>query len=180
MEQAAAAPKLPTTASAATAHSGTAAAAAGSPGARSNDERKTVDIYHMDGYESGWVDAHVKSYYEKYIFPNISSMQKAILVPGSFGSDVNHFPNGSYVCNKSCYDDMCARDADDFYAWASTDARVAGVLTWNYGGCAACNGSHWTPPHTCCMDEIGTKDMPKALAAWEAVGRKLIGAATAS
>ena len=59
---------------------------------------------------------------------------------------------------------------------ASTDARVAGVLTWNYGGCAACNGSHWTPPHTCCMDEIGTKDMPKALAAWEAVGRKLIGA----
>ena len=72
--------------------------------------------------------------------------------------------------------DMCARDADDFYAWASTDARVAGVLTWNYGGCATCNGSHWTPPHTCCMDEIGTKDMPKAIAAWEAVGRKLIGA----
>ena len=103
-------------------------------------------------------------------------MQRAILVPGSFGSDVNHFPNGTYVCNRSCYDDMCARDADDFYAWASTDDRVAGVLTWNYGGCAACNGSHWTPPHTCCMDEIGTKDMPKALAAWEAVGRKLIGA----
>lgn len=49
------------------------------------------------------------------------------------------------------------------------------MLTWNYGGCAACNGSHWTPPHTCCMDEIGTKDMPKALAAWESVGRKLIG-----
>ena len=136
----------------------------------------SVDIYHMDGYDSGWVDAHVKSYYEKYNFPNISSAQRAILVPGSFGSDVNHYPNGTYVCNKSCYDDMCARDAGDFYAWASTDARVAGVLTWNYGGCAACNGSHWTPPHTCCMDEIGTKDMPKALAAWEAVGRKLIGA----
>ena len=59
---------------------------------------------------------------------------------------------------------------------SSTDDRVAGVLTWNYGGCAACNGSHWTPPHTCCMDEIGTKDMPKALAAWQSVGRKLIGA----
>ena len=136
----------------------------------------SVDIYHMDGYASGWVDAHVKSYYEKWIFPNISSAQKALLVPGSFGSDVNHYPNGTYVCDKSCYDDMCARDAGDFYAWASTDDRVAGVLTWNYGGCAACNGSHWTPPHTCCMDEIGTKDMPKALAAWEAVGRKLIGA----
>ena len=72
---------------------------------------------------------------------------------------------------------MCARDADDFYAWASTDDRVAGVLTWNYGGCAACNGSHWTPPHTCCMDEIGSKDMPLAKAAWEAAGAKLIRAA---
>ena len=67
---------------------------------------------------------------------------------------------------------ICGRPASS----SASLPRVAGVLTWNYGGCAACNGSHWTPPHTCCMDEIGTKDMPKALAAWESVGRKLIGA----
>ena len=43
----------------------------------------SVDIYHMDGYVSGWVNAHVRAFYETYIFPNISSVQRAILVPGS-------------------------------------------------------------------------------------------------
>jgi hypothetical protein len=80
----------------------------------------------MDGTVSGWVDANVKSFYETYIFPNITAEQQVrscgnarvrssglfscadldrcvlqvMLVPGSFGSNVNHYPNGTYVCNK--------------------------------------------------------------------------------
>ncbi len=121
----------------------------------------------MDGAVDGWVDKWVRGFYESWIFPNLTASQRVILVPGSFGSDVNHFPNGTFVCDRDCYDDMVAHDARDFYAWATTDARVAGVFPWNWGGCAACNGSRWTPPHTCCMDELGTAVMPKSAAAWE-------------
>jgi hypothetical protein len=64
----------------------------------------------------------------------MTSEQKAILVPGSFGSNVNHYPNGTYVCDKQCYDQMCAHDANDFATWAAADDRVAGVFPWNWGG----------------------------------------------
>ena len=68
------------------------------------------------------------------MFPSMSSEQRAILVPGSFGSNVNHYPNGTYVCDKQCYDQMCAHDANDFATWAAADDRVAGVFPWNWGG----------------------------------------------
>eukprot|EP00462_Mataza_sp_D1_P024885 CAMPEP_0175130378 /NCGR_PEP_ID=MMETSP0087-20121206/5975_1 /TAXON_ID=136419 /ORGANISM="Unknown Unknown, Strain D1" /LENGTH=670 /DNA_ID=CAMNT_0016412593 /DNA_START=20 /DNA_END=2032 /DNA_ORIENTATION=+ len=135
----------------------------------------SVDIYHMDGEVDGWVDKYVKSYYETWIFPNLTASQQVMLVPGAFGSNVNHYPNGTYVCDKSCYDNMCTHDASDYLAWAQQDSRVAAVMPWNWDGCPACNGSHWTPPHTCCMDEIGAKDMPLQRVQWPAVGRALIG-----
>ena len=127
----------------------------------------STDIYHMDGAVDGWVDARVRGFYDAWIFPNLTSTQSVILVPGSFGSNVNHFPNGTYVCDVTCYDRMIAQDATDFAAWAREDARVVAVLPWNWQGCAACNGSRWTPPHTCCMDELGTDVMPMAAAAWQ-------------
>ena len=34
---------------------------------------------------------------------------------GAFGSNVNHYPNGTVICDKECYDTMCAQDAEDFY-----------------------------------------------------------------
>ena len=136
----------------------------------------SIDLYHMDGTVEGWVDTHVKAFYEDWIFPNLTDHQTAALVPGSFGSVVNHYPNGTYVCDRDCYDDMCAHDAADFYAWASADARVSAIAVWNWGGCGpSCAGSKWTPPHTCCMDEIGTNDMPKARAAWAAIGKRIKG-----
>ena len=136
----------------------------------------SVDIYHMDGPVHGFVTTWVRSYYEKYIFPRLTrNVQHALLVPGSFGSDVNHFPNGTYVCNRSCYDVMCRVDAYDYLSWAKADTRVAAVMPWNWGGCPTCNGSRWTPSHTCCMDEIGTANMPVARAAWSDVGRQLLG-----
>lgn len=42
----------------------------------------------------------MRGYYEKLIFPNMTAEQKAMLVPGSFGSNVNHYPNGTYICDK--------------------------------------------------------------------------------
>ena len=129
----------------------------------------SVDIYHMDGTVQGWVQEYVAGFYDAYIFPLLSPGQRAVLVPGSFGSDVNHYPNGTYVCSRGCYDAMIAHDAADFQAWAAADARIAAVMPWNWAGCPSCNGSRWTPPHTCCMDEIGTKDMPQAAAAWKAL-----------
>jgi hypothetical protein len=64
-------------------------------------------------------------------------------------SDVNHYPNGTYVCDRACYDTMCSHDAHDFMTWATSDPRIAGVFPWNWAGCPSCNGSKWTPPHTC-------------------------------
>ena len=107
------------------------------------------------------------------VYPNISAQQKVVLVPGAFGSTVNHFPNGTYVCDRQCYDEMCTLDAHEFYAWAKSDERVVAIAPWNWGGCPGCNGSHWTPPNTCCMDEIGAKDQPKTRAAWERIGDEI-------
>jgi hypothetical protein len=110
----------------------------------------SIDMYHTDGPEPGWVASHVRRFYEQQIYPNLTSHQKALVVPGAFGSNVNRFPNGTYVCNNNCYDEMCALDAAEFYAWAKDDPRVVAIAPWNYNGCADCNGSRWTPPHTCC------------------------------
>lgn len=133
----------------------------------------STDIYHMNGPVVGWTAAWVQPFYEQRIFPRLAAHQRVVLVPGAFGSDVNHFPNGTYVCNRSCYDTMCALDAEDFAAWARQDARVVGVFPWNYAGCPACNGSRWTPPDTCCMDELGARVQPVTRAAWQRLGPTL-------
>jgi hypothetical protein len=139
----------------------------------------SIDMYHMDGPVAGWVHDHVQLFYEHFIFPLLGPAQRVALVPGSFGSDVNHFPNGTYVCDRSCYVDMCTADARDFAAWASSDDRVAAVMPWNWGGCAMCNGSRWTPGHTCCMDEVGTRELPALRDLWLELGRNLTRAAEA-
>ena len=113
----------------------------------------SIDEYHMDGPEPGWVNRTVRKFYEDHIYPNLTAHQKALLVPGAFASNVNHFPNGTYVCNASCYDQMCALDAEDFYDWARSDPRVVAIAPWNYNGCPSCNGSRWTAPHSCCMSK---------------------------
>ena len=119
----------------------------------------SVDLYHQpdkDGTVEGWVDANVKKFYDDFIFPNLTRTQSAFLVPGSYGSSLNK------LCDKDCYDKMCAHDAVDFYTWASNDHRIAGVMVWNWGGCGGpCDGP---------KDEIGTQDMPLARAAWQKIG----------
>ena len=115
---------------------------------------------------------------------------------GAFGSNVNHYPNGTVICDKDCYDTMCAQDAEDFYTvrllllhsklhkrrlkavlacaqWGKADSRVAAIAPWNWGGCASCNGSRFTPSHTCCMDELGAREQPLTRAAWTKIGKAI-------
>jgi hypothetical protein len=134
----------------------------------------SVDLYHMDGPVPEWPQDHVKVWYETNIYPNLTHAQQVMLVPGAFGSHVNHYPNGTYVCDNACYDRMCALDAAGFFGWAKTDPRVVAISPWYWGGCPSCNGSRWTPPHTCCMDEIGAKDQPLTKAAWFKIADEII------
>ena len=139
----------------------------------------STDIYHMDGLVQGWVAAQVRSFFTEKIYPRLTPAQRVMLVPGSFGSDVNHYPNGTYICDRNCYDTFCAHDAADFYSWASGDPLVVAIMPWNWQGCPACNGSRWTPPNTCCMDELGTRVQPLTTAAWAGIGAEIIAAARA-
>ena len=67
------------------------------------------------GPVDNWVNDSVTTFYDEYIYPLLTPTQKVMLVPGSFGSDVNHYPNGTEICNRTCYDVMCAQDAEDFH-----------------------------------------------------------------
>ena len=91
-------------------------------------------MYHFDGPVDNWVRDHVRRLYEDFIYPNLTKHQKVLLVPGAFGSHLNHYPNGTQVCDNDCYDKMCAKDAVDFYAWAKSDPRVVAITPWNWGG----------------------------------------------
>ena len=104
----------------------------------------STDIYHMDGPTgNNWVANYVRSFYEANIYPHLTAEQRAVVIPGSFGSNVNR------NCNCSCYDVMCQIDANDFWQWVQVDPMIAAVTPWNWVGCPPCNGSRWTPPHTC-------------------------------
>jgi hypothetical protein len=92
----------------------------------------SVDMYHMDGPVDNWVRDNVREFYEQNIYPNLTEHQRVLLVPGAFGSDGNRHPNGSYICDRACYDRMCAKDAVDFYDWAKSDSRVVGITPWNW------------------------------------------------
>jgi len=89
----------------------------------------------------------------------------------SLGSGPLNAPTSPVLCC-AVYDQYQA-DAVDFYAWAKSDPKVAAIAPWNWGGCPTCNGSRFTAPHTCCMDEIGTKDQPLTRAAWIKIGKEI-------
>ena len=63
----------------------------------------SIDQYHMDGAVPGWVQENVEPWYKRNIYPNLTKDQQVMLVPGAFGSNVNHFPNGTYICDNACY-----------------------------------------------------------------------------
>lgn len=74
-------------------------------------------------------------------------------------------PQVNPACDEACYDTMCAKDANDFYAWAVSDELVAGFAPWHWHYDAGCKKF---------KDEIGTDVLPKTRAAWTAIGKKVI------
>ena len=46
-------------------------------------------------------------------------------------------------------------------AWAAEEPRIAAIVPWNWLGCSGCNET---------KDEVGTVDLPRATAAWKAIG----------
>ena len=101
------------------------------------------DVIAFKGPVDGWVQANVKPWYERNVYPNLTSVQRVLVVPGAYGSHVNHYPNGTYVCDNACYDKMCETDAHDFYTWGLADPMVVAIAPWDWGGCPTCNGSRW-------------------------------------
>jgi hypothetical protein len=61
---------------------------------------------------------------------------------GAFGSNVNHFPNGTVICDRECYDNMCAQDAQDFYKVSFQSPSSAGCYHGWRNCCFARRLSH--------------------------------------
>ena len=87
------------------------------------------------------------------------SHQYALTVPGSFASDYNT------NCNESCYDEMCALDANNFYQWALKDERIIGINPWHWEYCKGCISF---------KDEIGTSQLNVSKETWRSIGEKII------
>ena len=90
----------------------------------------SIDMYHTNGPERGWVGSHVRKFYTQFIYPNLTANQRVLLVPGAFGSHVNLYKNKTYVCDNHCYDVMCALDAAEYYSWAKEDPRVVAIAPY--------------------------------------------------
>eukprot|EP00045_Choanoeca_perplexa_P006221 m.52719 g.52719 ORF g.52719 m.52719 type:complete len:183 (-) comp13521_c0_seq11:13-561(-) len=120
----------------------------------------SIDAYHMSGPDNTFVSRVVQGFYNAHLFPKLASNQSAMLVPGSFSSDYN--PS----CNHSCYDEMCALDATNFYSWAKNDSRVVGMAPWHWGDCSGCDSF---------KDEIGTARTVKTKAMWAHIGHEIKG-----
>ena len=119
----------------------------------------SIDMYHFDGVNNDFVSS-VEQFYNKYVYPVMNlSHQYALSVPGSFASDYNS------NCNESCYDQMCAVDANNFYEWALKDEQIIGINPWHWEYCKGCISFR---------DEIGTSQLNVTKATWRDIGQKII------
>eukprot|EP01116_Phalansterium_solitarium_P005425 TRINITY_DN1703_c0_g1_i1.p1 TRINITY_DN1703_c0_g1~~TRINITY_DN1703_c0_g1_i1.p1 ORF type:complete len:312 (-),score=16.40 TRINITY_DN1703_c0_g1_i1:33-968(-) len=117
----------------------------------------SIDMY---SWNPNWnLIAEVQAYYKQYLYPGLLANQSVFLVPGSAAS--THNP----ICNVSCYDELCARDAQAFYEWAQADPLVAGMMPWTWFDCTGC-----VPD----LDEIGTIHMNVTKSTWIGIGKNII------
>ena len=119
----------------------------------------SIDMYHWNGVDNSFV-SKVQTFYDDYVYPIMNlSHQYALTVPGSYASD---YDSG---CNISCFDEMCAVDANNFYQWALNDERIIGINPW-----------HWEYMPNCipARDEIGTSQLNVSKVTWRSIGEKII------
>ena len=108
----------------------------------------------------------VQKIYAATLFPHLRTNQSVVLVPGSFAT--RHYPLQCADNDATCYahdlgfgDAKSAKIAGEMEAWAAADKRVAAIVPWNWLGCTGCNTT---------KDEVGTVGLPRAVAAWKAIG----------
>ena len=67
--------------------------------------------------------------------------------------------------NLSQYDDFNVLNANAYYNWAVNDPMIVGLSIWKWGG--------WMSVRSYQGVNVGLKNLPKALDAWAAIGKKI-------
>ena len=67
------------------------------------------------------------------IFPKLLPHQRAMLVPGLVGCSVNSSYGRSV--SKQLQEQALLQKLEGYYAWAQTDARIAGINSWHFNHC---------------------------------------------
>ena len=164
-------------------------------------EKRVADWISYDFYRIGtnvsWLQP--MSEYPKNLYSRMKPHQKALVIPGGFGSNTGPLYSGDpFSCapsNHTVYDFATCETAacglayqiqnghadcftlDDYdafnveqsaayYDWASSDPRIVGINIWPWAG--------YMPPSSYKGCNIGLKELPKALKAWQRVGRQII------
>jgi len=114
----------------------------------------SMDYYKLDS--RAWSVPPV--YYREYMYPRMSANQSALVVPGSYGSNMNR------KFSFQQYEDLMFENAWEYYQWALTDPRIIGINPWYYGppGCGL-------PGY-----EVSTYEMAPVLAMWQKIGRAIV------
>lgn len=109
----------------------------------------SMSWFSIDWYRGGNKDPDfvnkVRKAYENKIYTIMHPHQKAVLIPGCFGT------------KDAWSDERIARDAWDYYTWALEDLRVVAIFPWgrvSYGG-------------------VDLGKLPKASKAWREVGMRI-------
>jgi hypothetical protein len=118
----------------------------------------SVDIYRWNP-KDGSIIAKVQGYYKAYLEPRLHPGQRLFVVPGADSSTHNS------QCSPSCYDAMCASDAENFASWIAHSPVIVGAMPWSWESC----GTDCIPS----LDEIGCKHMNRTKEAWAAAGRRI-------
>lgn len=127
----------------------------------------SVDYYRLDN--SSWLYPQYVLY-PTLIYPMMHSHQCALTVPGAYGSNANpDFTLGQY-------ETFMPQQAQAYYDWVVTDARMIGMNPWYFTPYASCVAD----PSSCYYFEIGTSQMPPVAAAWASVGAKIVNASVAA
>lgn len=140
----------------------------------------SLDYYRDDS--TAWTVPEAA--YPASVYPKMKPHQRALLVPQAFGrkNDVceatcyanasikgccphNHGSSGQHNHSRDWWDQHSTDTAHAYFQWAQRDAKIIGINPWYWGNDRsdpACGGYN-----------ISVRQLPKARAAWEAIGRQI-------
>jgi len=114
----------------------------------------SMDYYTLS--EEAWT--RPPKMYRESLYPKMTPNQSALVVPGSYGSNVNP----KYSLQQ--YEDLMFQNAWGYYQWTLTDPRIIGMNPWYFG------------PPGCGMPgyEVSTYEMPIVLSMWQKIGNAIV------